>query len=241
MSGAGLGGSEGERRFLAAIVESSDDAIIGKDLDGAILTWNGAAERLYGYTAHEMRGRSIRFLFPDDRLDELDGILETIRTGRRVERLETVRRTKSGTLVDVSVTVSPVRADDGTIVGGATIARDITARRQVEHPLRASEQRWRSIIESAVDGIVVIDGRGQIEAFNPGAERLFGYAEAEVVGRNVKMLMPLPYREEHDGYLSHYLTTGIPRIIGSGREVTGRRRDGTTFPVHLSVGEMVVD
>jgi two-component system, LuxR family, sensor kinase FixL len=241
MSDPGPGGPGDERRFLAAMVDSSDDAIVGKDLDGVILTWNHGAERLYGYTAEELRGRSIRVLFPDDRLDELDGILETIRTGRRVERLETVRRTKSGTLVDVSVTVSPVRAADGTIVGGATIARDITARRQVEHALRTSEQRWRSIIESAVDGIVVIDSRGHIEAFNPWAERLFGYAEAEVVGRNVNMLMPLPYREEHDGYLSHYLTTGIPRIIGSGREVTGRRRDGTTFPVHLSVGEMVVD
>src|SRR4249919_2494374 len=150
MSDATPGGPGDERRFLAAIVDSSDDAIVGKDLDGVILTWNRGAERLYGYTAEELRGRSIRVLFPDDRLDELDGILETVRTGRRVERLETVRRTKSGTLVDVSVTVSPVRAADGTIVGGATIARDITARRQVEHALRASEQRWRSIIESAV-------------------------------------------------------------------------------------------
>jgi two-component system sensor kinase FixL len=143
-------------------------------------------------------------------------------------------------LVDVAVTVSPVKAADGTIVGGATIARDITALKQAEQALRTSEQRWRSVVESAVDGIVVIDSRGHIEAFNPAAERLFGYAEAEVIGRNVKMLMPSPYREEHDGYLSHYLTTGAARIIGSGREVEGRRRDGTAFPLHLSVGEMVV-
>jgi two-component system sensor kinase FixL len=91
-----------------------------------------------------------------------------------------------------------------------------------------------------VDAIIVIDSHGAIEAFNAGAERLFGYHESEVVGRNVSMLMPSPYREEHDGYLSRYLVTGEARIIGVGREVTGRKVDGTLFPLHLSVGEVLV-
>ena len=106
--------------------------------------------------------------------------------------------------------------------------------------LRDSNARLRSIIDSAVDGIIVIDGHGRIEAFNPGAERLFGYPEPEVLGRNVKMLMPSPYHDEHDGYLGQYLHTGAAKIIGTGREVTGRRRDGSTFPLHLSVGEMSI-
>ena len=104
-----------------------------------------------------------------------------------------------------------------------------------------SRELLRSIIDSAVDGIIVIDHRGRVESFNPAAERLFGYPRSEVIGRNVTLLMPSPYREEHDGYLNRYLTTGEARIIGIGREVTGRRRDGSMFPLHLSVGELTVE
>jgi two-component system sensor kinase FixL len=108
------------------------------------------------------------------------------------------------------------------------------------HDLGDANARLRSIIDSAVDGIIVIDARGRIEAFNPGAQRLFGYPEAEVIGRNVSMLMPSPDHEQHDGYLERYLTTGKAKIIGLGREVAGRRRDGSVFPLHLSVGEMAI-
>ena len=99
----------------------------------------------------------------------------------------------------------------------------------------------KSIFESAVDGIIVIDGTGIIKAFNPAAERLFGYGALEVIGQNVKMLMPSPDREQHDRYLANYLDTRVPRIIGTGREVRGRRKDGSTFPFHLTVGEMEID
>src|SRR4029453_19194243 len=104
--------------FLAAIVESSDDAIVGKDLAGVILVWNRGAERLYGYTADEIAGRSIALLIPDDRRDELAYILEQIGSGRRLEHLQTVRRTKEGRLFDVSLTVSPVSDATGRVVGG---------------------------------------------------------------------------------------------------------------------------
>jgi two-component system sensor kinase FixL len=107
-------------------------------------------------------------------------------------------------------------------------------------PSDRATQILTAIVASAVDGIILIDSRGRIEAFNPAAERLFGYQESEVLGRNVAMLMPAPYRDEHDWYLTRYLTTGDARIIGTGREVQGLRRDGTVFPLHLSVGEMTI-
>jgi len=112
----------------------------------------------------------------------------------------------------------------------------VQAEARAQQQLQASDARWRSVVESAVDAIILIDSRGRVEAFNPAAERLFGHSEAEVIGRNVSMLMPSPYHEEHDGYLNRYLTTGKAKIIGAGREVTGLRKDGTRFPLHLSVG-----
>jgi two-component system sensor kinase FixL len=232
---------DGAGNFLAAIVESSDDAIIGKDLNGVILTWNSGAERLYGYTAQEIIGRSILVLMPGEKQDELAGFLKQVAAGQRVEHYDTVRRAKDGRLVDVSLTVSPVKNAAGQIIAASAIARDITAQKLAERALRTSEARWRSIIDSAVDGIVVIDAAGRIESFNRGAEVLFGYAAAEVIGRNVNVLMPAPYHDEHDGYLARYLATGTPRIIGIGRMVTGLRKDGGTFPLHLSVGEMAND
>ena len=228
------------RAALAAIVESSDDAIIGKDLNGVITSWNRGAERIYGYSAAEMIGHSISILIPRDKIDEFSGILERIRAGERVAHHETQRLTKDGRLIDVSLTVSPIAGAAGRIVGASAIARDISNRKRADRVALTTAERLRSIIESAVEGIIVIDSRGLIEAFNPGAERLFGYSEREVLGRNVSMLMPSPYREEHDQYIERYLRTKVPRIIGIGREVTGQRKDGSTFPAHLSVGEMSV-
>jgi two-component system sensor kinase FixL len=232
---------EDDGRMLAAIIDSSEDAIIAKNLEGIILSWNRGAERMYGYSAREAIGRRISFLIPSELRHEFDEILTRIRSDQRVAHLETRRLTKDGRELEISLTVSPIKDSAGQILGASTIARDITEQKRVEQALRGSEARWRAIVESAVDGIVVIDARGHVEAFNRAAERLFGYAAHEVVGRNVTMLMPPPYHDEHDGYLARYRATGVQKIIGIGREVTGLRKDGSAFPLHLSVGEVLIE
>jgi two-component system, LuxR family, sensor kinase FixL len=226
-------------QVLASIVSSAVDGIIVIDSRGRIESFNPAAERLFGYSASEVIGRNVSMLMPSPYRDEHDGYLSryqstgdarVIGVGREVQGLR-----RDGTSVPLHLSVGEMAIRGERKFTG--IVHDLTARVRLESQLRASEARWRAIIESAVDGIIVIDTRGRIEAFNPAAERLFGYREAEVVGRNVSMLMPSPYRDEHDAYLARYLSTSQPRVIGTGREVTGRRRDGTDFPLHLSVGE----
>jgi two-component system sensor kinase FixL len=240
MTDARTGSGDDAARTLAAIVESSDDAIIAKDLDGTILSWNRGAERMYGYSAEEAIGRPIYLIVPPPKVTELSEILERIRAGERVRNFETVRATKDGTLIDVALSISPICDAAGTVVGASAIGRDITERKRELRELKDNEARLRSVLESAVDGIVVIDSRGRIETFNPAAERLFGYSAGEVSGQNVNLLMPAPYHDEHDQYIANYLSTGVAKIIGIGREVIGKKKDGTTFPLHLAVGEMIV-
>ena len=128
---------ERDARHLAAIVDSSDDAIVSKDLNSIVTSWNAAAEAMFGFSADEMIGKSIRLLIPDDRQQEEDHVLARIRRGERVEHYETIRRRKDGTLLPVSLTVSPILNQDGTVVGASKIARDITERK------RAEEERQR--------------------------------------------------------------------------------------------------
>jgi PAS domain S-box-containing protein len=227
---------------LQSIIDSAVDGIIVIDSRGRIDAFNPGAERLFGYPKSEVIGRNVSMLMPSPHHGQHDGYLgqylatgdaKIIGIGREVSG-----RRRDGTTFPLHLSVGEMTIGGERKFTG--MLHDLTPRVRLEEELRRTEARWRSIIESAVDGIVVIDAYGRIEAFNPAAERLFGYTESEVVGRNVNMLMPSPYHEEHDTYLARYLATGRAKIIGMGREVTGRRKDGTTFPLHLSVGEMTV-
>ena len=225
---------------LRSIIDSAVDSIIVIDARGLVESFNPAAQRLFGYSEAEVIGQNVSMLMPPPYRDEHDQYLRNyLTTGRAaiigIGREVTARR-RDGTLLPVHLSVGEMSVGNERKFTG--ILHDLSDRLALEARLRSSEARWRSIVESAVDGIVVINAAGTIEAFNPAAERLFGYAEADVIGRNVNMLMPSPYREEHDDYLQGYLATGAQKVIGIGREVTGRHRDGTTFPVHLSVGEI---
>jgi PAS domain S-box-containing protein len=228
---------------LQSIIDSAVDGIIVIDAKGRVEAFNRGAERLFGYAAEEVIGRNVSMLMPSPYHEEHDGYLaryletgvaKIIGAGRQVSG-----RRRDGTTFPLHLSVGEMSIQGERKFTG--MLHDLTERMRLDSELRASEARWRAIVQSAVDGIVVIDAHGRIEAFNAAAERLFGYAESDLIGRNVNVLMPSPYQGEHDIYLARYLATGAKKIIGMGREVTGLRRDGTTFPLHLSVGELTVN
>jgi len=166
--------AERDLQQLASIVESSDDAIISKDLNGIIQTWNAAAQRLFGFRADEAVGQPVTMLIPPDRQDEEPQILSRIRSGERIHHYETVRRRKDGRLVNISLTVSPVRDRHGRIVGASKIARDISERMEAERKLRASEQHFQALLEAIPAAIYTTDAAGTITYFNQAAVEFAG-------------------------------------------------------------------
>jgi two-component system, LuxR family, sensor kinase FixL len=224
---------------LDAVMEAAVDGIIVIDARGIVQTYNKACERLFGYRADEVIGHNVKMLMPSPDHEQHDAYLDNYkRTGVRkiigIGREVTGLR-KDRTTFPMDLSVAEAHQDGEPAFVG--IIRDITERRLAEEKLRERETRLSTILDTAVDGIIVIDEKGTIESFSASAVRLFCYEPREVIGKNVKVLMPSPYQEEHDGFLRRYLETGERRIIGIGRIVVGRRKDGTTFPMELSVGE----
>ncbi len=165
---------EEDRAKLAAIVDSSQDAIISKDLDGIITSWNPAAERLFGYEAREIVGRSVATLIPLNRRDEEESILRGIRAGQSIDHFETVRQRKNGSLVEVSLSVSPIRNAKGVVVGASKVARDITERKRAQEELRENEERYRTLFDLGPVAVYSCDASGAIQKFNRRAVELWG-------------------------------------------------------------------
>jgi PAS domain S-box-containing protein len=183
---------------LAAIVDSSDDAIVSKTLDGVVTSWNRAAERIFGWTAAEAIGRNIKLIIPPDRHREEDEVLARLRRGERIEHFETVRVAKDGRYVDVSLTVSPVRDGSGRVVGASKIARDVTERRKME----GIRDRLAAIVDSSDDAILSTTLDGTITSWNPAAERMFGWSPDEAVGRHISLIIPPERHSEEDDVLA---------------------------------------
>jgi two-component system sensor kinase FixL len=230
--------------LFRAVIEAALDAIIVIDRGGAIRSANRATERIFGYDAAELVGRNVKILLPEPYAGEHDGYLANyLRTGKTkiigFGRDVSCRR-KDGSVFPMYLAVAEAEAggEDETVYVG--IIRDINEGKAAEAALRESELRLRSILDTGPDGIVVTDERGTIQSFSAAAERLFGYASAEIVGLNVNILMPAPYKEAHDSYLDRYMRTGERRIIGIGRIVVGLRKNGETFPMELQVSEFSV-
>ncbi|WP_229658528.1 PAS domain S-box protein [Tsuneonella deserti] len=232
-----LAADRAKRQLQMFIDQVADYAIFMVDDESRIQTWNSGAERVLGWPAERVLGHSSSILLPGP--DTQKTALEHLALARRdgSYSTETWQQRADGSEFLANISITPIVDEHGASLGFAKIVYDTTSRRAEERALQRREEHLRSILATVPDAMVVIDETGIMLSFSRAAERLFGYAEAEVVGRNVSLLMPAPYRQQHDGYIQRYLRTRQPRIIGLGRVVTGQRADGSTFPMHLSVGE----
>lgn len=231
-----------DRGLLAAIIEGSQDAIVSKSLDGIIQSWNRGAERLFGYTAEEMIGRSIRRIIPPDRLREEDEILSRLRRGERIDHFDTVRVTKSGTLIDISLTISPIHDGAGRVVGASKVARDITARKRTELALRESEERFTRFMDSLPGLAWIKDQSGRYVFANRAVERPFGIRVDDMQGRSDEELfsrdVALQFKENDRLALSS--DTGIQVIESMPHDDGVHHCIVSKFPIHVAGGSRFV-
>ena len=214
-------------QLIAAIVESSDDAIIGSTLNGVITSWNPSAERMYGYSSMEIIGRSLRVLAHPGKADQVYAVLARTRAGEVVEHLEINHVRKDGKIFPVSVTVAPIRNEDGVIVGSSAVARDVTEQRQA----LAAARRLAAIVEYSNDAILSADLDGTVTSWNAAAERMYGYSGEEIVGKSLSLLIPEDRTDEF---------TAASARIKAGQHIERRdtirvRKDGGEIPVSVSV------
>ena len=230
----------GSDAFLAALIESSHDAIISKDLNSSITTWNPAAEQMFGFTAAEAIGRPITILFPPDRLDEEMMILDRIRRGERISHYETVRRHKNGEVFDVAVTISPIRNEGGDIVAASAIMRDIREQKR-------TEQRLAVTLASIGDAVISTDASGAIVFMNPIAEQLTGWKQAEALGQPIAAIFKIfnettrqPVLSPVEKVLEHGTIQGLANhtvlIAQDGREIA---IDDSAAPIRETSGAVV--
>jgi PAS domain S-box-containing protein len=213
--------------LLAAIVESSDDVIVSKNLDGIITSWNHTAQRVLGYSAGEAIGSHITLIIPKDRLAEEDIIIARVRRGERLEHFDTVRQRKDGSLIDLSLTISPVKDSSGRIVGASKVAREITDRKRAER----STALLAAIVDSSDDAIVSKTLEGIITSWNKSAERMFGYRPEEVIGKHITLIIPRDRCDEEANI--------IERLRRGERidhfQTVRRRKDGSPVDVSLTI------
>lgn len=221
------------RRLMASIVESSTDAIISKDLNGIMSSWNDGAERTFGYTAEEAVGKSILMLIPDDRLDEEPKILDCIRSGKSINHYETIRRRKDGQLIDISLSVSPIKDEAGVIVGASKIARDITERKRSRTEILFQAR----LLNAVKQAVIATNLEGTVIYWNAFAEKLYGWTTQEAMGVNVVDLVPARKSKKEAEEIFSQLKQGRS---WSGEMYT-KRKDGTEFLAKISDSPILND
>jgi PAS domain S-box-containing protein len=236
--------AEEQHLRLASIVDSCEDAIFSKNLDGTILSWNAGAERLFGYTGAEILGKPASLLLPPEHFDEFPRIVERIRSGTRLEHYEVTRMRKDGSRVELSMTVSPIKDSVGRLVGNSTVARDMTERKQAESALRESQQRYKEVFENTSECIFLIDvtadGRFKFVGFNPAEEKAVGFSSAEVSGRFIEEVVSEQVANDVIKHYRHCVELGT--VISYEEELPlpiGHRHFHTNLiPVRNSAGRI---
>ena len=223
--------AEDSRRRLAAIVASTDEAIVSRDVNGVITSWNAGAERLYGYTAREAIGQTLDDRILPERAAEQRQVLDRVLGGHRVHRYETRRKRRDGQVVDVGLTISPILDATGRVVGASAIGRDISDRKR-------AESQFRGLLESAGDAMVIVDQSGRIVLANKQAEPLFGYTRAELLSLSVEALIPTRSAGSHQSHRTAFSEDPRARPMGAGYELRALRKDGSEVPVEISLGPL---
>jgi PAS domain S-box-containing protein len=228
--------------FLASIVESTDDAVIGRSLDGTILSWNKGAERLYGYAAEEAIGRHLSMLVPAHRTGELSRMVEQLKRGEHVDRFETERVRKDGQTIVVALTLSPIKDSDGKIIGGSVIARDVTEHKKAEKALSESKARLAGMIDVAMDAIITINDEQHIVIFNAAAEKMFGCSSEQAIGQSIGRFIPDRFRHAHGQHVRDFGQTGVTRrSMGRLGDIFGLRANGEEFPIEASISQLATN
>jgi PAS domain S-box-containing protein len=223
------------RARLASIVEFSGDAIISKDIDGVISTWNRSAENLFGYSAEEAIGQPITLIIPPERQHEEVEFLAKLRKGHCVEHYETIRRHKDGRRFDVSVTLSPIYDDSGAVIGISKSVRDIAERKRAEAALQESEERWATTLRSIGDAVISTDAAGKIVFMNDVAQKLTGWTLAEAVGNHLETVFDIVQevtRIKPESPAAKVIRLG--KVVGLANHTALIRRDGTEIPIEDS-------
>ena len=212
--------------LFRAIVQSADDAITSIDLRETITSWNRAAERLYGYEAKEVLGKSNRLIIPPDRYGEEDDVVRRVTSGEGVQHFDTVRVRKDGSRVDVAITASAIH-EDGIVIGVSKIARDISERKAAER----NGARLAALVESSDDAIVAKDLNGIVTSWNRAAERMFGYTAGEAIGQSIRLIIPESHQDEEDTILDRIRRGESVQHF----ETIRCRKDGTCLPISVTV------
>lgn len=225
---------------LRAAIDAVPSAIVILAPDGKVRLWSRGAERIFGWRSSEVEGRDPPYLAPDAAQHE-QSLRQRVLAGNELRNQPAQRRNSAGQLRELAVDAVPQRDAEGSVTGIITVMDDVTDRRRLDASREEHRAHLAAVLDAVADPIIAIDEAGSITSFNRAAERMFGYAAAEVISRNVRILMPEPDQGQHDAYLRRYRETGVKRMIGTSRTVIAKRKDGSSLPAEITVNEAWLD